>query len=567
MPYSRTPLSAPVLSGLSLKLFTALVGTPIAAPIRSQTFAQLGVKRLGKTPAPTGSSIASPALPGDYSAEKQDAIVLAARAVSASPTPKADFAFRTLADFQSAYQSGEFTPETIAEKVIQATAKLNESDRPLNAFIAQDADDIRQQAAASSARWKAGKPLSVFDGVPIPVKDEVWMKGYPTTGGTTFIGDKPAEQDATVVARLRAAGALLIGKTNMHEFGLGVTGINPHYGPARNPTNPSHITGGSSSGTAAAVGAGLGPVGIGADGGGSIRIPAGLCGLVGLKPTYGRVSEHGALDICWSVAHLGPIGATAADVAACYAILAGEDPKDRNTLCRPHVNLADFQKPDLQGVRMGIHRAWFEDADPEVVAACHKLVDHLVSAGATVHEIEVPDLELTKAAHLVIIISEMLTAAQVYEAKHRKDFGCDVRINFALGRALKAAEYAHALRHRQALTGQFLECMSQIDVIVTPTTGCTAAPIPEKTLPNGESNIALLERISRFSAVGNLTGFPAIAVPAGYDSAGLPISCQFMGRPWEEALLLRIAKISESGTLRVQPQLYCDLLEPSPLSI
>jgi Asp-tRNA(Asn)/Glu-tRNA(Gln) amidotransferase A subunit family amidase len=560
MPYSRTPLSAPVLSGLSLKLFTALVGTPIAAPIRSQTFGQLGVKRLGKTPAPEGSSISSPHLPGNYGTEEQNPFEMANQAAALGSAAGKGFSFRTLADFHAAYKAGSVSPEAIAERVLQGIAHLNDSDRPLNAFIAQNAQDIREQAAASAARWKAGKPLSAFDGVPVPVKDEVWMKGYPTTGGTRFIGGDPAQKDATVVARMRAAGALLIGKTNMHEFGLGVTGINPHFGPARNPFNPGHITGGSSSGTAAAVGAGFGPVGLGADGGGSIRIPAGLCGLVGLKPTYGRVSEHGALDICWSVAHLGPIGATAADVAACYALLAGEDPHDRNTLCRPHPTLNGFEKTDLNGVRVGIHSAWFEDADPEIVANCRALVDHLVEAGASVHEIEVPDLELAKAAHLVIIISEMLTAAQPYDTEHRKDFGCDVRINFALGRALRATEYAHALRHRQAITAQFLDCMANVDVIVTPTTGCTATPIPEKDLPNGESNIALLERISRFSAVGNLTGFPAIAVPAGYDSAGLPISCQFMGRPWEEALLLRIARIAEGCTARKKPELHWDLL-------
>lgn len=561
MPYTRTPLSAPVLSGLPLKIFAALAGTSLLAPIRAQTFKQLGVKRLRQTPAPEGTSTANPPLPGDYTPKKQDGTLLAHEAASVPSQQENGFAFRTLADFHKAYQDGRVNPVEMAERVLKATAQLDDGDRPLNAFISQNADDIRQQAAASAARWKAGAPLSVFDGVPVPVKDEVWMKGYPTTGGTTFIGGEAAAKDATVVSRLRAAGALLIGKTNMHEFGLGVTGINPHYGPARNPFNPAHITGGSSSGTAAAIGAGLGPVGMGADGGGSIRIPAGLCGLVGLKPTYGRVSEHGAIDICWSVAHLGPIGATAADVAACYAIIAGEDPQDRNTLCRPHPNLVNFDNGDLRGLRIGIHTAWFEDADPEVVAGCRNLVDHLVKAGAEVREIEVPDLELAKAAHVVIIISEMLTAAQAYEAKYHKQFGCDVRVNFALAGGLRATEYANALRHRQALTVEFLDCMRDVDVIVTPTTGQTAALIPEKALPNGESNLPVLECISRFSAVGNLTGFPAVAVPAGFDSAGLPISCQFMAKPWEEALLLRIARFSEGASERKKPQLHCDLLE------
>lgn len=562
MPYSRTPLSAPVLSGLPLKLFTRLVGTPVASPIRAQSFAQLGVDRLRETPAPVGTGVASPLLPGDYSQQEQpDGLALAALAVGAS-SPKAEgFAFRTVADYGRAYREGSISPEAVAERVLAAKGCSDEGARPLGAFIAMDPSDLRAQAQASAARWAEGKPLSVFDGVPVPVKDEVWMKGYPTTGGTSFLGGAPAQEDSTVVRRLRAAGALLVGKTNMHEFGLGVTGINPHYGPARNPYDLARITGGSSSGTASAVGAGFGPVGIGADGGGSIRIPAGLCGMVGLKPTYGRVSEHGALEICWSVAHLGPIGATAADVAACYALIAGEDTADRNTLCRPTVNLLDYAKGDLSGLRIGVHTPWFEDAEPDVVAGCRKLVDRLCAAGAELREVDVPDIELAKAAHLVIIITEMITAAQRYHGEHRRDFGCDVQINFALGRSLSGMDYAHALRHRQGLTTQFLQCLSEVDVLVTPTTGRTAAPIPESALPNGESNLPILECISRFAAVGNLTGFPAIAVPAGYDRSGLPVSCQFMGRPWEEGLLLRIARAAEGGGARQEPAVYYDLLE------
>jgi Asp-tRNA(Asn)/Glu-tRNA(Gln) amidotransferase A subunit family amidase len=562
MPYSRTPLSAPVLSGLPLKLFTRLVGTPIASPIRSQSFAQLGVDRLRETPAPEGTGVDSPWLPGDYSQQEQPgALALAGLAVEA-PAPAAEgFAFRTVADYGQAYREGSTSPSEVAERVIAAKESSDEGERPLGAFIAMEARDLRAQAEASAARWAEGKPLSVFDGVPVPVKDEVWMKGYPTTGGTTFLGGEPASVDSTVVGRLRAAGALLVGKANMHEFGLGVTGINPHYGPARNPYDLGRITGGSSSGTASAVGAGFGPVGIGADGGGSIRIPAGLCGMVGLKPTYGRVSEHGALEICWSVAHLGPIGATAADVAACYAVIAGEDSQDRNTLCRPAVNLLDYSKDDLSGVRIGIHTPWFEDAEPDVVAGCRALVDQLCAAGAELCEVDVPDIELAKAAHLVIIITEMITAAQRYHGEHRRDFGCDVQINFALGRALSGLDYAHALRHRQGLTAQFLQRLQDVDVLVTPTTGRTAAPIPESALPNGESNLPILECISRFAAVGNLTGLPAIAVPAGYDRDGLPVSCQFMGRPWEEGLLLRIARAAEAGSARRQPAVYYDLLK------
>ena len=175
-------------------------------------------------------------------------------------------------------------------------------------MIAVNRDDVMKQAREATQRIKAGKPLSIFDGVPVAVKDELDMVPYPTTVGTSFLGKSPAKEDATVVARMRAAGALLVGKTNMHEIGINVTGLNPHHGTTRNPYNTDHFTGGSSSGSATAVAAGLVPVAIGADGGGSIRIPASFCGVFGLKPTFGRVSEHGAAPLCWSVAHRRTVG-------------------------------------------------------------------------------------------------------------------------------------------------------------------------------------------------------------------------------------------------------------------
>ncbi|MBT3219598.1 MAG: amidase [Proteobacteria bacterium] len=436
--------------------------------------------------------------------------------------------------------------------------------KELGIFIACDEADLLRQAQESTERFAAKKQLGIFDGVPMAIKDEVKMVGYPTTAGTSFLGAEPETEDAETVGRLRRAGAMLIGKANMHEVGLGVTGINPHYGPARNPYDPSRITGGSSSGSAAAVAAGFGPVSLGADGGGSIRIPAGLCGMVGLKATYGRISEYGAIPLCWSVGHLGPIGVTAGDVAAAYAIMAGPDPRDRRSLLQPPLHLHDVGNQDLKGVRLGICTAWFEDAQAEVVAACRTLVGQLVDAGAEVREVDVPDIELVKAAHLVIIISEMIAFNSKFGREHRHDFGLDVRVNFALGGDLTSSDYVHALRHRQSFTHQMLKLMKDVDVIVTPTTGTTAPPIPEHALPDGESDIAMLEEISRFAAMGNLTGFPAIGVPCGYDKSTLPISCQFLGRPWEEHLLLRLAHLADGLVSRRQPKRYASLLDDGP---
>jgi Asp-tRNA(Asn)/Glu-tRNA(Gln) amidotransferase A subunit family amidase len=224
----------------------------------------------------------------------------------------------------------------VAERALAAIADSQQNG--LSIFVAWEQADLLAQATASAQRLREGRPLSPLDGVPVAVKDELDLRGFGTSVGTRFLGKQPAAEDSTAVARLRAAGALLLGKVNMHEIGIGVTGQNPHHGTVRNPYDPQRHTGGSSSGSAAAVAAGFCPIAIGADGGGSIRIPASLCGVVGLKPTYGRVSETGAAPLDWSVAHIGPLGATARDVALGYAAIAGLT-GDPNTLHQPALTL------------------------------------------------------------------------------------------------------------------------------------------------------------------------------------------------------------------------------------
>jgi Asp-tRNA(Asn)/Glu-tRNA(Gln) amidotransferase A subunit family amidase len=235
---------------------------------------------------------------------------------AAAPGP--GYRFETVADFARAYRGGQLSPVDVARRLADACSSLDERDPAMQLLIAQDADDLMAQAEASAARFAAGEPLGVFDGVPVAVKDELDQVPYPTTVGTAFLGRESADEDATVAARFRAQGALLFGKTAMHEIGIGVTGLNPHHGTPRNPYDPGHFTGGSSSGPAAVVAAGLCPVAIGADGGGSIRTPAALCGISGLKATYGRISEHGAYPLCWSVGHVGPLAATVLDTALAY---------------------------------------------------------------------------------------------------------------------------------------------------------------------------------------------------------------------------------------------------------
>jgi len=466
---------------------------------------------------------------------------------------------RTTRDYSRAYHDGKATPEDVAKRALEAIKNADAGSLKLRPFIAVNQGDIMQQAKASAERWKDKKPLSVLDGVPVAVKDEVDMVPYPTTVGTKFFGTAPAKQDATVVARLRAAGALLLGKANMHEIGISTDGLNVNFGSTRNPYNPKHDTGGSSSGSATAVSSGLCPVAVGADGGGSIRVPASLCGVVGLKPTFGRVSEFGAAPLCWSVAHLGPIAATVEDAAIGYACMAGPDIKEPNSLHQPAVTLEGWNKLDLKGVKLGVYKPWFEHAAPEIVKACNALLEKLAAAGAQVKEVVIPGLDTMRVAHVISILGEMVASMNNYP-DNRKDFGAEVRVSLALGREFNASDYIKAQRIRTRVIDMFRDIYKDVDAIITPATGITAPEVSLEDASGGWSDLSGTTEVMRYVFPGNLAGLPAISFPAGYDSIGLPIGMQAMGRWWEENLLLRIAYNAEKLVERRKPVAYFDLL-------
>ena len=482
------------------------------------------------------------------------------RLVSARVTNEEGFKAPNVSDYAQAYRQGKTTPTAVAERILKAIELSEEGDEPFRFFIAQNRDDLLAQAEASSQRFKAGAPLGLFDGVPVGVKDELDQRGYGTTVGTSFLGKDPVDHDATVVARLRNAGALMIGKLNMHEIGMGVTGINPHHGAVRNPFNKKHLCGGSSSGPGAAVAAGLCPVSVGADGGGSIRIPASFCGTVGLKATFARVSEHGAAPLCWSVAHVGPLANTAMDAALAYSIMAGPDTSDPGTLVQPELTLDGFGDGDLSGLRIGVDRGWNELADTDVRQATESLLEGYIARGATLVELRVPDLHVTRMAHLATIATELGASQRGFEA-HQMEYGHDNRLNLVLANSLTGGDYVHAQRLRHVLTREYYALFDSIDLIATPTSGCTAPELKPDALKYGESDLPLLTRIMRFAPAANLIGLPAISIPAGYDGNGLPYGFQLMGRPWEEHLLLRMANLAEGFVARAEPEFFVNLLE------
>ena len=466
----------------------------------------------------------------------------------------------TTSDFHRAYLEGKTTPVDVAMRLLDIIRSIEESAVPLRPFVAWEEQEMMQQAKAAAERYERGEPLGILDGVPVSVKDELDMLPFPTMVGTKFYNTQPPTQDATTVERLRSVGALMVGKTNMHEIGLGVTGLNTNYGTTRNPHHLDHYPGGSSSGSAAAVAAGLSPIALGVDGGGSIRIPASLCGVVGLKTTWGRISTSGCPPLSWSLGTVGPITSTARDAALVYSILAGPDPRQSWTKGQPPVDLQDFDDSNLTGVTLGVFPPWFNHATADIVRSCNQMLDAFKSQGVSIKEIEIPYLDETRMAHAVTFVTELLSSLQTNFKPLRQPLGLDSLINLTLAQQFTGCDYVKAQRVRSQLIRNIKQIFQNVDAIVTPSTSCTAPPIPPDALTKGESDLSTLTELMRFIPAANLGGFPAISFPVGYDAQGLPVGMQLMGRPWEESFLLQLANISERFFVRHSPMMRFSLL-------
>lgn len=561
--YDLTKLNLPVLSGQQLRLFArsleSRLGESLLIP---KLLGDSGISRLGPQKIdepPTYKPLVTPK-------EHPSAENLFEEFSESVMARKQSVPFHTVSDYANAYRHGHITPSDVAELFLNGVASLQQGKRPLNAFINIMADDLRRQAKESTERFKSGTPLTIFDGVPIGVKDEMDMLPYPTTVGTTFLGQEPATSDSTVVTRLRQAGALLLGKCNMYEIGISPEGFNAHYGTVRNPYNLNHDSGGSSSGSAAAVAAGLCPVSIGADGGGSIRVPAAHCGLVGLKGTYGRISSYGSAPLDWSVGHIGPIAASVTDIALTYLLIAGQDEQDENTLQQPTPIIGNFMDDDLSGMTVGIYDHWNNHADAEIVQTCEQMIAHFQARGATVRSIEVAGLDNMRVAHAVTILSEMATSMGNFKAPNEA-FAPPTRVNLAVGRSTTARDFLQSQRVRTRALSTFASLFEDVDVIVTPTTAVTAPPIPPRGESYGWSNLNVVTEVMRYVFVGNLIGLPAITFPMGYSQAGLPIGMQVMANHWQEHLLFKMAYTAEMALAHQRPSTFIEMLphpHPSP---
>ncbi|CAO2813607.1 unnamed protein product [Amaranthus hypochondriacus] len=480
------------------------------------------------------------------------------------------FRYWKIRDFAYAYRAKFVTPSMIAERIISALEVFNRENPTTPLLISFDAEDLRAQAAASTQRFEEGKPISILDGIFMAIKDDIDCYPYPSNGATTWFHEvRPVKKDSVSVSKVRNCGVILIGKANMHELGLGTTGNNANYGTTRNPHAHDRYTGGSSSGPAALVASGLCSAALGTDGGGSVRIPASLCGVVGLKTTYGRTDKRGAL--CdGTVDIIGPIASSVEDVMLVYAAILGSSPADKISMkpsppCLPNLK-SEARIKAVESLRLGKYTEWFNDVySSEISQKCEDVLNWLCKTyNCQIEEIAIPELHEMSTAHVVSIGTESLCSLNPYceEGKNSK-MTYDSRTNLALFRTFSATDYVAAQKIRRRMMYYHMQIFKKVDIIVTPTTGMTAPAIPSNALKRGESNLQVSSYLMRFVLAANLLGFPAITIPIGYDKLGLPIGLQLLGRPWCEATLLRVASaIEESyGMTKKKPALHYDILK------
>ena len=441
----------------------------------------------------------------------------------------------TMREASKLLKNGDLSPVELAQAFFE---RIDETEDRLHSFITLLNDRAMGEARKAEGEIRSGKYKGPMHGIPIVLKDLYDTAGIRTTSGSQVDFDRVPTEDSTVTSRLAESGAILLGKVTMHEFALGGPDWTTPFEPACNPWNLDHITGGSSSGTASAVASGQAMGGLGSCTGGSIRGPASLCGIVGLKPTYGRVSRAGVVTLSWSQDHVGPLTYTVEDSAYMLQAIAGHDPKDPTSSRSTVPDYSLSLREDIRGKVFGLPRHYFFDDHPsvnaEAVAVVEKAVAELESLGAKIEEIELPSLDYVRAANTIIMVSEAFAYHEPNLKTRPEDFGEIVRARFRIGGMLSAGDYLQAQRCRQWSKREFAAALQKVDFFVTPTMTQPAAAF------EGYDPIATIQGRS-FTAPFNVTGLPAISVPCGFTQTGLPVGMQIAGKAFDEPGVIQAA--------------------------
>jgi aspartyl-tRNA(Asn)/glutamyl-tRNA(Gln) amidotransferase subunit A len=445
----------------------------------------------------------------------------------------------SIADVADAIRARRLSPVELVDSVLE---RIEQTEPQLGAYVAVSVESARRAAGEAESDIAAGHYRGPLHGIPMGLKDLIDVAGAATSASSRVRADHRAQADSTVAARLVAAGAVLVGKTHTHEFAYGLT--TPQ---TRNAWDTDRVAGGSSGGSAVAVAAGTATFALGTDTGGSIRVPAALNGVVGLKPTYGLVPRHGVTSLSWSLDHVGPITRTVQDAALVLAALAGHDPRDPASLAAPATDYRPGTGTDLTGLRIGVPRNYyFDHVDAEVEAAVRRAIEQLEALGARLVEVEIPMTRYIQATQWGLMVPEatayhegtLRTVPELYQA--------DVRVLLEAGELMPAGDYLRAQRSRTLMRQEWTRILQKVDVIAAPTVPATAVKADQETITWADGTVeGVSDAYVRLSAPANITGVPSLSVPVGHDTAGLPIGMQLLGRPLGETVLLRVGHAYE----------------------
>jgi aspartyl-tRNA(Asn)/glutamyl-tRNA(Gln) amidotransferase subunit A len=455
---------------------------------------------------------------------------------------KPDLAFLHMEEAARLLRRKEISPVELVEESLARIESLNPS---LNAFITVLAESARRQARVAEREIRRGDRRGPLHGIPVALKDNFWTKGIRTTAGSKILADFIPDKDSDVAIRLKRAGAIVLGKTNMHEFAYGITSENPHFGSVCNPWALDRISGGSSGGSAAAVASGMSFASVGTDTGGSIRIPAALCGIVGLKPTFGLVSVTGVVPLSETMDHAGPLARSVTDVCIVLEAIAGDYPKGTR---RP--NHGSLRRNRPKRFRIGWpQQFYFDKVDDDVRRAIEAAAKTLQQLGGRIEEISLPRLQESVGASTNLGLAEATAyhESQGYYPARASDYGEDVCGRLEMGTKIRAVDYLQSLQMKRMLERDFDGALDRVDAILAP-----ASPIPAPRLGQNEVEIGGAKDSVRSLLVGasrpaNFTGHPAISIPCGFTREGLPMGLQLIGPRWGEAGLLAIALAYEEA--------------------
>ena len=456
-----------------------------------------------------------------------------------------DLAFASIHELAPKIKDGSVSPVELTQIALERIAKL---DSKLNSFLDVWQDESLESAEKVEREVASGNYKGPMHGIPIGLKDLVDVAGKATTGGSKVLQNNIAASDAAVTDRLNRAGAITLGKTNLVEMALGSAGVNPYTGDACNPWDTDKITGGSSSGSGSAVAGGLVYGALGSDTGGSIRMPASLCGIAGIKPTYGRVPRTGVLDLSWSKDHVGPMTRRTADCAHMLNVIAGHDPRDIASSTRQVPDFTSELDKGLEGLRIGIPEHYFFDpdiVDAEVLSSVNDAIELLANNGAEIVPIPMEWVSHGRAINVIISVAEGLAVHEKLLAENADDYTPAVRTRMLTALNIPAVDYIRAQRARQAFSVQMAEATKHVDVLATPSIPVLAHTIKECTVAPGEALAEKSHEIPLFTSIFDVTGEPSLSVLCGFDSTDMPIGLMISGHAFDEATVLRVGHTYE----------------------